>query len=269
MMKVQLQVIAVGILGFLTIARADGPSTPIPADFKMQIASFGAAKEPVYTEEVVFRSGRIYVFPSNSKEVTIIEPGRSLVEILDVGRKVQTEIPFQKLDDGMVKIKASLRAASENLEKQGGRGKILESKMTRDLFETKLEITHDPKTNHIRLKNPTVEVDADGEPEVDAPRLAMVTSALVNVARLGAYRTPNDLPPFIELESIAALTGERKLRPTSITYLYRLAGPPQKMRRTYKLIPTLTDREVEAISRVDRLREVAPSLRYDQYRVDR
>ncbi len=268
-MKAQLRAIAIGMTAFLATARGDGPPTPVPADFRLSVESFGAGQEPVYTDEIVVRSGRIYVISTLTKEVTIIEPSRSSLELLDIGRRVQTELSFEKLDEGMVKLKGSLLATVEKLEKQGGRGKMLEARMTRDLFETKLELTADPKLNRVKLKNPAVEVDAEGEPEADAARLAYVTSALVNIARLGAYRTPNDLPPFVELETIAALTGERTLRPVSITYLYRLAGPPQKLRRKYKLVPTLTAREVEAIKRVDQLRQVARSLRYDQYRFDR
>ena len=97
----------------------------------------------------------------------------------------------------------------------------------------------------------------------------MVALALESIAKVGAFKVPNDLPPFAELEAIAALTGDRKLRPTELSYLYRLKGPPRKFRRTYRLVPTLTDREVEAIARLERLREVAPSLRYGQYRPDR
>jgi hypothetical protein len=268
-MKVQRLTIVVGLIAFVSTARADGPSPTVPADFRMTVGSHGAGPDPIYTEEIVVHSGRIYVLPSNSKEVTIIEPSRSSLEILDVGRKVQTEITFQKLDESLVKLKTSLRDAIAKLEKQGGRGKLLEAQMTRDLFETRLEVTFDAKSNHLRLKNPAVEIEADGEAETDPARLAFIKSSLVNIARLGAFRAPNDLPPFVELETINDLIDQRKLRPTSIAYLYRLAGPPQKMRRTYKLTPTLTVREIEAIRRVDKLRESARSVRYDQYRVDR
>ena len=58
------------------------------------------------TEEIVIRQGRAYVFPSDSKEVIIIEPSRGRLEILDVGRRVQTEVSFRSL--------ASLRAARGN-----------------------------------------------------------------------------------------------------------------------------------------------------------
>ncbi len=265
----RLVVIFSGLFIVGAIAHADGPPALVPADFRLYIKSFGVAKEPIYTEDVVYHSGRIYVFPSNVKEVTIIEPAKARLDLIDTGRRVQCEFEFSKLDNSMTRLKSSLREAAEKLEKQGGKAKLIEARMTRDLFETKLETTFDPKTRRLRMKNPVVEVDAESEPEVDAGRLALINSSLVNIARLAAYRVPEDLPPFIEFEAIAALTVERKLRPTSMTYVYRLAGPPQKMRRTYEMIDKLTDRELEALKLIDRLSEVAPSLRYDQFRVDR
>ena len=68
-----------------------------------------------------------------------------------------------------------------------------------------------------------------------------------------------------ELDAIAALAGDRKLRPTELSFLYRLAGPPMRLRRTYRLVPSLTDREREAIDRIEQLREVAPVVRYERY----
>jgi hypothetical protein len=244
---------------------ADGPP-PIPADFKIQVGSFSLRKEPVSTEEILIREGRAYVFPSDSKEVVIIEHARGRLDLLDVGRKLQTEVSFRSLDESLAKIKTTLREAADRLEKLGGRGNVIEAKMTRDLFETGLAIAHESNSRRVRLTNPAVEVDADGEPEADAPRLALVAATMNAIVKLGAFRVPNDLPPFIELEAIAALTGERRLRPTELAYLYRLAGPPRKFRRTYRLIPSLTDREIEAIAWVNRLREVVPSVRYERYR---
>ncbi len=258
--------ILAGLLAVLATTGADGPPTAVPGDFRLQVASYGLGKEPVYTEEIVVRSGRAYVLPSNSKEVVIIEPARGRLEILDVGRRIQAEVSFTALDASVAKLKASLREVAEGLERKGGRANEIEAKMARNLFEPNLAIGATSKPNRLRLTNPAVEIDAEGEPEPDAPRLSMIAAVLGSIARLGAFRTPQDLPPFAELEAIAALTGERRQRPTELVYLYRLAGPPRKFRRTYKLNPTLTDREVEAIARVDRLREVAPSVRYERYR---
>jgi hypothetical protein len=254
--------LAIGALG------ADDPPI-LPADFKIQVGEFALKKEPISTSDIVVRQGRAYVFPSDSKEVIVIEPARKRLELVDVGRKVQAEVTFEALDESLEKIKKAFAKAADDREKLGGRGNALEASMTRDLFETRLDMTEARRPHRVRLFNPSVEVDADGEAEADAPRLATMAVTLASIAKLGAYRVPNDLPPFAELEAIAALTGERKLRPTRLTYLYRLAGPPRKFYRTYQLVPTLTDREVEAIARVDRLREAIPSLRYERYRSDR
>ncbi len=257
------------LLPVLARAAADDRPTPPPADFRLHVASFGLGKEPVYTEEIVVHAGRAYVLPSNVKEVVIIEPARNQLVILDVGRRIQTEVTFEALEAALAKLKASLRSTIETLEKEGGRANEVEAKMTRELIEPRLATEPGSKPNRLRLTNPAVEVDADGEPEPDAARLATIAVVLPSIARLGAFRTPQDLPPFIELETIAALTGIRHQRPTELAYLYRLAGPPRKFHRTYQLIPTLTDREIEAIARVDRLRESAPVVRYERYRLAR
>ena len=257
--------VVTGLVAVLAGAGVDGPPV-VPADFKIHVESFGLAKEPVFTEEIVVREGKAYLFPSNSKEVVIFEPAQARLEIVDVGRSVQTEVTFKALDLSLEKIKTTLREEVEKREKLGGKANVVEARMTRDLFETKLNVVQDPRLNRVRLTNPAVEVVADGESEADAPRLAMVATILNTVAKLGAFRSPTDLPPFVELEAIASLTGDRKLRPTELTYLYRLAGPPQKFHRTYRLVPKLTDREIEAIARINRLREVVPSVRYERYR---
>lgn len=217
--------IVASLLAVLTTAGADGPPT-VPADFRLHIASYGLDKEPVYTEEVVVRKGRAYVFPSTSKEVVIIEPARGRLEILDVGRRIQSEVSFKALDESIAKLKVNLRETAEKLEKQGGRGNEVEAKMGRELLEPKLEISQPSKPNRLHLTNPAIEIDADGEAEPDAARLALVSAILESIAKLGAYRTPDDLPPFAELETIAILTGSRRQRPTELAYLYRLAGPP-------------------------------------------
>jgi len=252
----------------MTAAGADEPPR-VPGDFKLMVGEFSLKKEPVATQEIIVRHGRAYIFGSDTKEVVMIEPARKQLELIDVGRRVQTEVSFQSLDETLARIKANLRESVEIREKQGGRANLLEAKMTRDLFETPLTVEDLPKKAGLRLTNPVVEVVAEGEPETDAARRSMIAVTLESIAKLGAFKVPNDLPPFVELEAIAALTGPRKLRPTELTYLYRLKGSPTKFHRTYQLVPTLTDREAEAIDRIDKLREAAPHLRYGRYRSDK
>jgi hypothetical protein len=78
-------------------------------------------------------------------------------------------------------------------------------------------------------------------------------------------RDPELIPPFTELETFSALVGEKHLLPTEVSILYRLAGPPRKIRKTYRVVPALTKREIEALARVDQLRRSAPTLSFQRY----
>ena len=57
-----------------------------------------------------------------------------------------------------------------------------------------------------------------------------------------------------------------QLRPTEMAFTYRLAGPPRKHRWTYRLVETLTTRELEALNRVARLPPAStPFIPFDRY----
>jgi hypothetical protein len=267
MSRVRHFLVAIAVL--VTPATAQGPPAEVAADFKVLVAAYGLAREPVYTEEMVAISGRVYQFVSISHEVVVIEPLRSRIDLLDLDRKLQSELTFGRIDAGLARIKGTLNEEIDRRLKTGKRADQVEAQMTRDLADPRLAVSSEPGSRTVRLTNASVEVVAAGEPETDASRLALFGTALTSVAKLGAFRTPNDLPPFIELETIAALTGGRKLRPTELSFLYRLAGPPRKFRRTYRLIPSVTDRDREAIRRIDLLRESAPDVRYEKYRAPR
>jgi len=258
--------VAVVLTSILATGRAEGPSAPVAADFKIQVDSFALKPEPLAREELVARRGRVYQFATGTTEVVVVDPARGRVEILDIKRKVQTEIDFARLDEGLARVRARLDQTIRDREATGARAGAVEAAMTRDMLDPRFRRSGEPGARRVRLTNPTIEIDADGEPDPDPLRLALVARAMESIAKLGAFRVPDDLPPFAELEAIAALSADRRLRPTSISYLYRLAGPPRRLRRTYRLVPALTDREREAIARVDRLRESAKVVRYEQYR---
>ena len=62
-----------------------------------------------------------------------------------------------------------------------------------------------------------------------------------------------------------ALIIDHHLRPAELAYTYRLAGPPRKHRWTYRLVDTLTSRELEALNRVARLRAAPKFIPFDRY----
>src|SRR5438309_1861507 len=100
--------ILVGLALLATPAPAQVARPDVDADFKILVAAYGLAREPVYTEEMVAISGRVYQFLSNSHEVVVIEPKRSRVDLLDLDRKVQSEVTFGQLEEGLARIKGTL-----------------------------------------------------------------------------------------------------------------------------------------------------------------
>jgi hypothetical protein len=253
----------------LGIARgADAPTGPgrAPADFKVVVAMYGIRKEPIMTTELVARHGRVFQFNSDAPaEVIIHDPPTERIELLDMDRMVQAELTWKVLDEAQDRLRKAIAQAIEKREKEGGRANRIAAAMSRDLLDPRLSASFDAKTNHLRLINPSVEIDASGEPEGDAARLPLIASTLATSIKLESARNVEQIPPFARLETLRALISERHLRPTEATFLYHLAGPPRKFRWTYRLVPSLTERETEALSRINRLREKASRVRYDRY----
>jgi hypothetical protein len=50
-----------------------------------------------------------------------------------------------------------------------------------------------------------------------------------------------------------------------MAFVYRLAGTPQKLRWTFRMEPSLTARELEAIARVEAVRERCRFARFERY----
>ena len=99
--------ILVGLAVLAAPALAQGPPAEVAADFKILVAAFGLAKEPIYTEEMVAISGRVYQFTSSSHEIVIIEPIRSRVDLLDLDRRIQSEVTFGQLEGGIAGIRGT------------------------------------------------------------------------------------------------------------------------------------------------------------------
>jgi hypothetical protein len=244
-----------------------GPSAPV-ADFKLSIALYGVRKEPLASAEMVVRRGVGYQFVSDTREeVQIFDPGGSRITLLDLKRKVETEIGWAQLDANLARQRRAVAAAIEQREASDRRADRLAATMSRHLIDPHFDARYDPSISRLVLTNPTVEVEADGEPDSDPARLALVERLLTATAKLGALRDPEGIPPFTRIEALERLAETHHLRPTSVSMLFRLNGPPQRLRWTFRLVPELTAREREAIARVDRLQvecRLVPYRRYEE-----
>jgi hypothetical protein len=266
--------LALGIATIGTAAQAqNAPATapapapaPAPADFKLSVAFFGVEKEPITTAELVVHKGVAYYFASESpKEIVTCDPVAARLEFLDVGRKVQAEITFAQLQHKQAVLHKAIDNQVRKREEEGGRGNRIAAEMSRALIDPALTETYDAATHHLRMANSLVTVDATGEPEPDAARLAILGATLTALVQLESARDLKAIPPFTRLDVLHALAVGHRLRPTELSFLYRLTGPPRKHRWTYHLVETLTARELEALNRVARLREHTPYVPFERY----
>lgn len=267
----KLGAMAVALILGLAGTGEDGPETPrlapsVPADFKLVITLYGAGNEPIHKAELVVHEGRAFHFdPGPPLEVIIKDPGTGRLELLNLKTKVRSEVSFKKLEKFQTKLHEAITAASAKREAQGGKANQVAAKMSRDLIDPRFSASYVPATHRLHLSNATVEVDAQGEPDPDRSRLASTHAALAALTRLEAARNPRDIPPFARLEALRALVLDHGLRPTEVAFVYRLAGPPLKMRWTFRMEPSLTARELEAIARVEAVRERCRFTRFERY----
>lgn len=242
------------------------PVPAVPADYKLVIALYGVAKEPLSKSELVVHKGRGYLFnPGPPLEVVIHDPLADRLEIIDLKRRIRTEISFKSLEEYGDQLHKAISTATAKREALGGKGNLIAAAMSRDLIDPRFSALYDPATHRLRLTNPTIEVEARGEPDPDESRLLSIQNTLAALARMDSVRDPQDVPPFPRLDTLRALMTEHRLRPTELAFVFRLAGVPRKLRWTYRMEPTLTKRELEAIATVEAIYERSRFARFKRY----
>ncbi|MHC5536917.1 hypothetical protein ACYOEI_01430 [Singulisphaera rosea] len=233
------------------------------ADFKLAIEEFEVRKEPVRTVEMIVHGGRVYqIITKPGFEVVLYEPTADRVEIVDLARKVRTEVALRK-----VETLEETRRQVLNRTRDVAEAKPSPSNSSpKDLLQQPLAVSFDRQARRLSLSNQAFEVEAIGEPEADRGRLDLIAKALVTLEKVNALRNPRPIPPFPTLEAVRTLVEGHRLRPSEITVLYRLTGPPRKVRSTYRVTPNLTTREVEALERIHSLMARSRFVRLEEYK---
>lgn len=248
---------------------ADDKQAPVQSsktEFKLVIDLYTVDKKPVVTADLIVYKGVAFHFVKEvPSEIVIIDPGKARIVLLDLKRKIQTELSVRRLDANLATLHARISATAQKQEQAGTRADRSAASLSRDLITPRFKSTYDPKNHSLTLTNTSVEVHASGVPEPNSARLAAILNSLAAIAKLGVLRDPESLPPFTRLDTLRTLVGEHHLRPTEASFLYRLAGPPRKLRWTYQLVPKLTDRERDALERINRIRAMTPFAPYEQY----
>lgn len=240
---------------------------PAVGSFRYTVEIFGVGPDRIGKSELVFHEGTFYQFFSGATdEVVVIEPPpKARITLIDLARKIQCQVVAVELDANVDRLRRSLMAKIDRLEESEERSDRLKAAMARDLASSRFPVDFDAETRTLTLRNDSVTVEATGESDSDPRRLSLVGDVLAMLRKFSSMREPDDLPPFAMLETLRGLTIDRRLRPKEISQSVRLAGPPRKVRWSYTLVPALTDREREAIRRVDGLRASASLVPFRTY----
>ena len=242
------------------------PARPVnPAEFKYAFRYRDLQESASLSGEWFFRDGRAYRFVQGADEVLVLDSKPKMVRFLDLRRKVTAELPFAIVEKSIEQYRADLREGIEASEAENTRGGRVEAAMDRDLLDPRFKVESVSEGSGFRLTNPTVEVDATGEPDTIEGRIGRIGEAFAIGVKLQALRFPEALPPFAQLDSLDILIASKKLRPVSLSYLFRLTGPPEKYEWTYTLTSALTERDWEALKRIDATFLTARSIRFDRY----
>ncbi len=169
-------------------------ATAVPADFKLIVAFYGLGKEPLQKVELVFTKGRAYRFVEEpGLEVVIHEPRSSRLDLLDLARKIRSEVTLKKLETFRANLHDAIAASCAKREASGSRADEVAAAMSRALIDPRLTRTYDERTHLLRLTSGTVEVDARGEPEPDGARLSLIASTLDALIGLESLRAPQGI----------------------------------------------------------------------------
>src|SRR5262249_41530237 len=153
----------------------------------------------------------------DSKEVVIVDPAAKALHLIDLSLKIAADLPYADLDAEVAANRAEQRRIADEHAKSVARAERVDGEIRRDLAEPRFQAQFDEGARTLTLANRTARVEARGEPDDDAARLALLAEALGAVAKLRAFRDPDDLRHLIEVDAIAALVVGRKLRPAETT----------------------------------------------------
>lgn len=246
---------------------ASADDAPTVEDFRYVVEIFEAGPERIAKSEIVCREGTFYQFFSRAREeVVVMEVSPSFrVTLIDLKRKVQCQVHAVELAAHLDRLRRGLASTVRKLEASEERGDRVSAEMIRDLAEPRFHERFDEEKRSLLLENASVTIEALGETEAARERLRLLRVVLENLATFASMREPDDVPPFAMRQTIQRFLGERNLLPREISMTVRLAGPPRKVRWVYQLVPTLTDREREAIRRVELLRATATFVSFRNY----
>lgn len=240
-------------------------SAPAGPSFRLAFQHFDVGKRPIGRGEVIASRGRFYYLEKNSNEVIVIEPSHKSIHLVDLKLGLAADLTYREIDEAMAANRVEQRKIVEAHATSKSRNDRIDAEIRRDLSDPRFQVAFDEPAHTLRLSNPSARVEARGELEDDPARLAALAESLGTLAKLGAFRDPDNLKLLVEVEAVHALVEGRKLRPAEMTYLFQLAGPPEKYRWTYLLIPEVSDEDRQGLDIIEDRLVKSRHVTYDRY----
>lgn len=215
--------------------------------------------------ELVYHKGKIYRVIQDSTEILIFDPNTGNVSLVELARKIRAEIPAERLLAAVPQLHAAIDKALVKRQTSTSRADKIAVRMSRELIDPKFQTDHQPDQNRFRFKNSVAEVDLSTVIEPDTARAGLIMASLEMMVQLDALRNPREIPPFCKLSALELVKSRPGMRPSRMSILYRLMGPPAGFVWRFQVDDKFDDDEIRALASFDQARAAAKPLSYDAY----
>lgn len=221
-------------------------------EFKFVWAATGVGDDPMSVYQMLTSHGKVYEFRDSPKqEVIVYDMSQKVIHLIDLKLKAKARITYAELDQRLATLKRESIESAEELEKKKDRADRVAGALKRIVVEPNLREAVDEDGHRLRLTNSSIEIEARGEHDDNPARFEILKEYLTEAVKLRTIRLPDDLRQFTEIETLALVLEKQKLRPTEISFLFRLAGRPRKLRAIYRLEPEIPEKERQNLAAVD------------------
>jgi hypothetical protein len=244
------------LLRLVLVALVAAASAPILAsDFRVENKVFsGDQKEPVAQSTTIFHGGIVYDYLAQPAEMTIFDPVRGRVVLLDPTRRIKAELTLEVINGAIDRVKARL-----------GNG---DDPYKRFLANPAFDEHVDPSTGEIVFQSDWMTYRVSGAATDKAESARQYREFSDAYARLNTFLRPGSRPPFARLIVNEALEkrGEIPMK-VDLNLTLKKGLPPKRinMRSEHHLIPQLVESDRRRVAQTDEFLTMFSSLSFSEY----
>jgi hypothetical protein len=223
-------------------------------DFRVENAIFaGSEKEPCVESTTIFYSGIVYDYLKSPAEVTVFDKNNGRFVLLDLARRVKTEVPIEKVSTLCQHLKTWAAGQKDPL--------------LRFLANPRFDETFDPPSGKLTLSSPPVTYDLLTA-SAESPQVAQDYREFSDwYCQLNTLLNPGSRPPFARMAVNAALERHQRL-PQQVELTLRPEGfPPKKVliRSEHQIVGRLVDSDRDRVAQTDQYLAIFSPVAFDEY----